>query len=67
MMLTQGWERLGWPMGLGMSGALPGFIILLFYVYLIPYPVLNLEHYQGYNEVIEITGFLKSLLKVMRS
>ena len=46
MMLTQGWDRLGWPIGFGMSGALPSFVTLLFYVYLIPHPAPNLEHYQ---------------------
>lgn len=66
-MVIQSWERLGWPMRWGMSGALAGFLTLLLYVYFAPHLVPNLEHYHGYNELTEITGFLKSLLAVMRS
>lgn len=44
---------------------LPHLVIL--YVYFAPYLVPNLEHYQGYSELTEIIGFLKSLLAVTRS
>ena len=48
MVLTQGWDRLGWPMGFGMAEALPSVFTLLFYVvYLIPHPDPNLERYQA--------------------
>ena len=47
MVLTQGWDRLGWPMGFGMAEALPSVFTLFYVVYLIPHPDPNLERYQA--------------------
>ena len=47
MVLTQGWDRLGWPMRFGMAEALPSVFTLFYVVYLIPHPDPNLERYQA--------------------